>query len=420
MEVVTPVTASYITKLWNNEAFRQTKNRERSYIHPWSRYFTLALFAVALTSGLYWQWHDASRVWPVVTSILIVACPCSLLLSATFTYGNMVRVFGRNRMYLKNASVIEALSGIDTVVFDKTGTMTHNGSSVVSYEGMELDESRRAWIRNVSRQSSHPLSRIIAESLATGSDSRLAVTDYREVAGKGLEARVGDAIIRMGSPSFVMKGQETTANETKSGSRVYVSMDGDVFGNFTVRNDYRDGIREVAHSLRAYGYDLHLLSGDNDREKFNLREILGEDTPLHFRRDPQQKLDYVAGLQREGRRVLMLGDGLNDAGALRQSDVGIAVSDNANLFSPASDAILQGDAMHRFSSLLRYARTAKPIVTASFVLSILYNLVGLSFATRGLLSPLVAAILMPASSISIVLLVTLLTNLSARRSGLES
>jgi Cu+-exporting ATPase len=420
MEVVTPVTSSYITKLWNNEAFQQTKNRERSFIHPWSRYFTLALFTVALASGLYWQWHDASRVWPVVTSILIVACPCSLLLSATFTYGNMVRVFGRNRMFLKNASVIEALSGIDTVVFDKTGTMTHNGSSVVSYEGVELDESRREWIRNVSRQSSHPLSRIIADSLATGSDSRLAVTDYREVAGKGLEARVGDALIRMGSPSFVMRGRETTGKETRSGSRVYVSMDGDVFGNFTVRNDYRDGIREVADSLRACGYDLHLLSGDNDREKTSLREILGEDTPLHFRRDPQQKMDYVAGLQREGRRVLMLGDGLNDAGALRQSDVGIAVSDNANLFSPASDAILQGDAMQRFASLLRYARTAKPIVTASFILSILYNLVGLSFATRGLLSPMVAAILMPASSISIVLFVTLLTNLSARRSGLGS
>jgi Cu+-exporting ATPase len=420
LEVVTPVTASYITRLWNNEAFRESKNREKSFIHPWSRHFTAALFTVALFSAVYWQLLDPSRVWPVVTSILIVACPCSLLLSATFTYGNMVRVFGRNRLYLKNASVIESLAGVDTIVFDKTGTMTHNRSALVSYEGVELDEKRREQIRNVSRQSSHPLSRIIAESLSGGIDSSLAVTDYREVAGKGVEGRVGEAVVRLGSSSFVLKGQPLGDNEKTSGSRVYVSIDGDVCGNFTVSNDYRQGISETAASLIGDGYALHLLSGDNDRERVNLRAILGDGTPLLFRQDPQQKLEYVQRLQKEGDRVLMLGDGLNDAGALRQSDVGVAVSDNANLFSPASDAILQGDAIGRFAGLMRYARTAKPIVTASFILSILYNLFGLSFATQGLLSPLVAAILMPASSISIVLLVTLLTNLSARRLGLES
>ena len=420
LEVVTPVTASYITRLWNNEAFRESKNREKSFIHPWSRHFTAALFTVALVSAVYWQLLDPSRVWPVVTSILIVACPCSLLLSATFTYGNMVRVFGRNRLYLKNASVIESLAGVDTIVLDKTGTMTHNRSALVSYEGVELDEKRREQIRNVSRQSSHPLSRIIAESLSGGIDSSLAVTDYREVAGKGVEGRVGEAVVRLGSSSFVRKGQPLGDDEKTSGSRVYVSMDGDVCGNFTVSNDYRQGISDTAASLIGDGYALHLLSGDNDRERVNLRAILGDGTPLLFRQDPQQKLEYVQRLQKEGDRVLMLGDGLNDAGALRQSDVGVAVSDNANLFSPASDAILQGDAIGRFAGLMRYARTAKPIVTASFILSILYNLFGLSFATQGLLSPLVAAILMPASSISIVLLVTLLTNLSARRLGLES
>ena len=420
LEVVTPVTASYITRLWNNEAFRESKNREKSFIHPWSRHFTVALFTAALVSAVYWQGQDPSRVWPVVTSILIVACPCSLLLSATFTYGNMVRVFGRNRLYLKNASVIESLAEVDSVVFDKTGTMTHNRSAVVRYEGVELDERRREQIRNVSRQSSHPLSRIIADSLAGGPDSSLPVSEYREIAGKGVEGRVGDAVVRMGSPCFVLKGQPLEEMEKSSGSRVYVSMDGDVCGNFTVSNDYRQGIGETTQALLGHGYDLHLLSGDNDRERENLKGILGERAPLLFRQDPQQKLDYVKGLQRDGRRVLMLGDGLNDAGALRQSDVGVAVSDNANLFSPASDAILQGDAIDRFGALLRYAKTARPVVTASFVLSILYNLVGLGYATQGLLSPLVAAILMPASSISIVLLVTLLTNLSARRLELDS
>jgi Cu+-exporting ATPase len=120
-------------------------------------------------------------------------------------------------------------------------------------------------------------------------------------------------------------------------------------------------------------------------------------------------------LQERHQKVLMLGDGLNDAGALMQSDVGIAVSDNSAQFSPACDAILDGSKIGMIHELLAYARSGKKIVAASFTLSIAYNIVGLSFAVQGTLSPIVAAILMPASSISIVLLVTLLSSLSARR-----
>ena len=116
----------------------------------------------------------------------------------------------------------------------------------------------------------------------------------------------------------------------------------------------------------------------------------------------------------------MLGDGLNDAGALQQSDAGIAVSDDTNLFSPACDAILHGSKIGQFGRLLRFARSGKPIVTLSFILSILYNFIGLGFATQGLLSPLVAAILMPASSISIVIFVTLASTFSARMKGLDA
>lgn len=114
----------------------------------------------------------------------------------------------------------------------------------------------------------------------------------------------------------------------------------------------------------------------------------------------------------------MLGDGLNDAGALMQSDVGIAVSDNTSRFTPACDAILDGACINRIDKLLSYAKAGKKIVTASFILSILYNIAGLSFAVSAGLSPLVAAILMPVSSISIILFVTLLSNIVAKRKGL--
>ena len=171
--------------------------------------------------------------------------------------------------------------------------------------------------------------------------------------------------------------------------------------------------------LRNDEYEVLVLSGDNDLEKNNLRGIFGNGSSFYFRKNPQEKLDYIRELQSDGKKVLMLGDGLNDAGALRQSDVGIAVSDADNVFSPASDAILDGEEVKKLGGMLRFARTGKKIVAASFVLSILYNIVGLSFATRGLLSPMIAAILMPASSISIVLFVSLFSRISARLNGLK-
>ena len=163
---------------------------------------------------------------------------------------------------------------------------------------------------------------------------------------------------------------------------------------------------------------MYVLSGDNDSEKTNLEKIFTPETQLRFKQSPQQKLDFIKDLQHTGKNVLMLGDGLNDAGALMQSNIGIAVSENSAQFSPASDAILDGSRVQLLDKFINYAKAGKRIVMASFILSILYNIVGLSFAVQGLLSPMVAAILMPASSISIVLFVSLLSSFVARNKGL--
>jgi P-type Cu+ transporter len=171
----------------------------------------------------------------------------------------------------------------------------------------------------------------------------------------------------------------------------------------------------MAAALKKDGYEVHVLSGDNDQELNNLRNLFGPDLKVLFRQNPQDKLDYIRKLQDNGKKVLMLGDGLNDAGALRQADAGIAVTDATNLFSPASDGILDGSMVNRLAKLLAFARKSKTIVTVSFILSILYNIVGLSFATRGLLQPMIAAILMPASSISIVVFVSVYARIAARK-----
>ena len=417
LEVAGEVSQSYIAQLWNNDVFQHKKNEEKSFIHPWSRYFTLALFTVAACTGIYWWMNDANRILPAVSSVLIVACPCSLLLSATFTYGNMLRIFGRNKLFLKNASVIESLAGIDSIVFDKTGTLTENAVSTIQYEGIPLNASEKLAVQHIARQSSHPLSKLIGNWLQTVTAPAGNIQGFTEYAGKGVSASVNNIEVRLGSAAFVNELNNGLITYD-TGSHVHVMLNGTHKGRFTISNHYREQIPSLVKSLQKNRYKLYLLSGDNNTEKENLKTVFGNNTPLLFNQSPQQKLDFIQTLQHHQKKVLMLGDGLNDAGALMQSQAGIAVSDNTARFSPACDAILDGSQVKFLDKFLAFARSGKSIVTASFIVSILYNAVGLSFAVRGLLSPMVAAILMPASSISIILLVTALSSLSARAKGL--
>ena len=418
LEIINEVSQSYITQLWNNDIFKHQKNKEQSFIHPWSRYFTLALFSVAVCAAIFWAFTDTSKLLPAVTAVLIVACPCSLLLSATFTYGNMLRIFGKNKLYLKNAGVIESLAKTTAIVFDKTGTITQNQSSLVSYNGTPLSNRELAAVHAVTRQSSHPLSKIITNNLGSLQNNQLlTVESFIEFTGEGIEAMVNGLPVKIGSAAFVNELYDAAGYDT--GSHIHVLLNKVYMGAFTISNEYRPGIKEAITLLQQKKFELHLLSGDNDTEKITLTKLFGKNADVQFNQTPQNKLDTIKQLQEQHKNVLMLGDGLNDAGALMQSDTGIAVSDSTAQFSPACDAIIDGGKVGNIHQFLAFARSGKKIVAASFILSILYNFAGLSFAVQGTLSPIVAAILMPASSISIVLLVTLLSSISAKRLGLN-
>jgi P-type Cu+ transporter len=417
LEVIGKTSQSYITQLWNNNAFEQKKNGEKSFIHPWSRYFTLALFAVAFATLIFWWATDVTKILPAVSSVLIVACPCSLLLAATFTYGNMLRIFGKNKLFLKNASVIESMAKIDTIVLDKTGTITQNNSSTVTYEGTPLTNKVLAAIKSITRQSSHTLSKIITDYVPIATTELPTVTHYKEYTGKGIEAVVHGLNIKIGSDNFIKKFKADFLH-THSGTHVAVSINDVYMGRYNISNQYRNGIPQLIHKLEKNKLELHLLSGDNNAEKANLEKLFTKNATLQFEQSPQQKLDFIKNIQQHKKNVLMLGDGLNDAGALMQSNVGIAVSDNTAQFSPASDAILDGENVHLLDTFIAFAKSGKKVVTAIFIISILYNIVGLSFAVQGKLSPMIAAILMPASSITIVALATIFSSISARSKGL--
>lgn len=417
VEIVKDMSQSYITQLWNNDVFNAPKNKKESFIHPWSRYFTVALFTIAAGTIIYWWIFNPVNIFPALTAVLLVACPCSLLLSATFTYGNMLRIFGKNKLYLKNANAIEALASIETIVFDKTGTITQGHATKVFYTGTQLTEKEQLIVKTIAAQSSHPLSKIIAAFVSTANGQPLKVEHFKEFSGKGLQAVVNKTVIKMGSAAFIGENNPGLVNYD-TGTHVHLLINNTHMGSFSISNNYRDGLEHTLKQLRKNNYQLHLLSGDHDAEKNNLRRLFGKESPLHFNQSPQQKLTYIQALQSNKKNVLMLGDGLNDAGALMQSNVGIAVSDNTAQFTPACDAILDGSQVHKLNRFLEFAKAGKTIVVASFILSIVYNCVGLSFAVSAHLSPMIAAILMPASSISIVLLVTVMSNIIAKKKGL--
>ena len=412
VQVVKPVGQSYITELWNSPLLNADKNVDKSFVHPWSQYFTYVLFGIAICTGMYWWWVNPANILPAVTSVLIVACPCSLLLTVTFTYGNVLRHLGKFKMYCKNSSVLEAMEKIDTIVFDKTGTLTNHEDAQLVYEGIEFTREEASIIFNVTRESLHPLSQLITKHFVSQDLDQLQIEQIQNFIGKGTLAIYNHKILLIGSGTFLQDQGVVIDSEIQSG--VYIAIDKELKGIFKMNHVYRKGIAKMIQHLKLNGFQVHLLSGDHPTEKNNLTEILGADIPMQFEQNPSDKLNYIQALQSKGHKVMMVGDGLNDAGALKKSDIGIAVTDQTHLFTPASDAILEGAMVQNLDQLIHYAKKGKAIIIIIFILSILYNLVGMFFATRAQLSPMVAAILMPISSISIVSLSALFSYSFAR------
>lgn len=407
LEVIKPVSQSYLTQLWNNEAFtRKQDNRMKTFNETVSKYFTIVLIAIAIGSLLAWLPFNYGRGIDAFTAVLIVACPCALALSTPFTMSAALSIFDRNLFYLKNTAVVEQMARIDTVVMDKTGTITTGRSKRIDLDG-ELTGDQKQLIYSGCVNSIHPLSRMICQYL--GSLEKLPVMNYKELPGKGITATINGHQLRIGSDEFLF-GYFT---EAKLMTRVHLMIDGDYLGHFAFLQEYRDGMERIGELEPAYS--LYLLSGDQDHERNELLRFLPDEGHMYFGQSPQQKLDRIEMLQQESHKVMMLGDGLNDSGALKQSDLGVAVTDNVNNFSPGSDAILDGRSFHKLPAFLRFSKDTVNIIHASFLISLTYNLVGLSYAVTGSLSPLVAAVLMPLSTVTIISFTTLATHFAAKR-----
>ncbi len=408
VQIVKPVAGSYLTSLWNHNTFKKDKvdqNRTNSVIHVLSKYFTVVLLALVATTAVYWAVADTSKIIPSVTAMLIIACPCALLLAVSFTNGNLLRLLSNNGLFLRDAFVIEQLGYIDHIVFDKTGTLTEDSREYhipeASFTGMEKD-----LVYSVVQSSNHPYSKAIAQYL--GERKRLEVDNWAEHTGKGVKAYIGGHAITVGSAVFV----GITEAQSNPKAACYIRID-DKVCSFEINAKMRDSIPTVIPELDT-NYDMSLLSGDNDRQKASFKELL-PNSDLLFQQKPIDKLNYIEDLQEQGKKVLMVGDGLNDAGALQQSNVGITLASDVNNFTPSCDAILDAKKFRSFPQLMKLAKSGKTIINITFAISIIYNIIGLTISMMGKMNPMIAAVLMPASTLTIVLLTTGLSSWTAKR-----
>ena len=392
---------SHLTQLWNDVSKNKNLDSKKSTQDKISLYFLTGLLIISFIAAIYWFFKDVSNIVPIVVSVLIIACPCALALSSPFTFGNVMRVLGRKGLYLKNTSVIEDMNNITDIVFDKTGTLTTGSLNGIEFIGDKLSLDDKIKIIAAANSSTHPLSRNIVRFLRKDITETIPeIEHYKEYSGKGLEALCNNSTIKIGSELFVCGSKSKQTNETAT----YISISGVFVGKFLFHSEIRSGIEQMTNKLKKY--KLHILSGDSDKDRVLIASIFPQNTAIHFQQTPKNKFEYIENLKKKGKKVLMIGDGLNDSGALGIADVGIAVSEDIFRFSPSSDAIIEANKLYLLPSLLKQALFSKTVLTTCLSFSLAYNVIGLTLAITNQMSPLVAAILMPISSISVVAICT--------------
>lgn len=394
--VLKTVSESYLVSLWNHSDFQKEKVNLRGFTQTAGRYFGAGILTVATLASIFWYFYEPSQIWNVFTACLIVACPCALLLASTFTYGFAKNELAQKGLFLKNGLDIETLADVDTIVFDKTGTLTHPQHAQVSFHKTNetySDDEVKFITSCITASSQHPLSKVLF---------RWANHDYHEpesfaeFPGKGIQAVIrGD---------YAQLGNETWLNAPEKG--LWLKVNGKFVGKFEYEFPPMEGINTMLNQLQ--NYEKWILSGDKTAKPQAWETWIPENQQV-YGVSPIEKLEKIEILQNQGKKVLFIGDGLNDAGALKKADISIAVASQNTLFTPEADALIRLENLPKLKSLIDYAKYAKNSLKKIFSFSLIYNIIGVSLSVSAMLHPLFAAALMMLSSFTIIGLARLLT-----------
>lgn len=354
-------------------------------------HFVVALLLAALLVWLGWRIHDPSRAFEVTLALLVISCPCALSMSVPAALAVAHGALARIGVLALRPDALETLVEVTDVVFDKTGTLSDGRpqrAAVDAIDGFDPQAALRI-AAALERDSGHPLAHVFADV-----DDPPQASGVRAVPGAGIEGVVDGVAWRLGHAGFACGGEDDGSLWLGDGRRGAA--------RFGVSESLRPEAADAVAALRAMGLRLHLSSGDSAAAVARFGQVLGIDE-VHARQTPEQKLAFVRALQAQGRRVAMVGDGLNDAPVLAGADVSLAVADGAALAQRAADLVATQPSLMRIPESIALARRTRRIIRQNLAWALGYNVLALPLAAMGLVTPWLAALGMAASSLTVTL-----------------
>lgn len=355
--------------------------------------YSPVVHATAFLTFLGWMlatgdWH---RAITIAIAVLIITCPCALGLAVPIVQVMASRRLFENGIMVKDGSAIERMAEIDMAAFDKTGTLTLGQPRLVN--GGAIVPADLAIAAEIARRSSHPLSRAITAAAPAGGP---ALSDLREYPGFGIEGWLQGQLYRLGRAEWALAAG---AGSQEAGT--VLSRDGTLLASFVFEETLRPQAQAAIAALRNEDIAIALLSGDTQAAVHSIAARVGIGT-VAAGLLPAQKVERLAALAAQGRKVLMIGDGLNDAPALAAAHVSIAPASAADIGRNAADFVFLHDGLDAIPTTLKLARGSAQLVRQNFALAILYNAVALPIAIAGYVTPLIAALAMSLSSVLVV------------------